>query len=65
MGGSKAGYEKYKQKMIEKLGSEEAFIEFLKQIRSKGGKKSTNRPFRDIPGLAKEAARKSHEKENV
>lgn len=26
------------------------------------GKKSTFRPFRDIPGLAAEAGRKSHEK---
>lgn len=35
--------------------------EFMRKIGSKGGKNSTSRPFRDKPGLAKAAGKKSWE----
>lgn len=44
-----------KQTMISRLGSEEAYKQFLRDIASKGGKNSTYRGFRDKEGLAKKA----------
>lgn len=44
-----------KQTMIDKLGSEEAYKQFLRDIASKGGKNSTYRGFRDKKDLAKKA----------
>jgi len=44
-----------KQTMINRLGSEEAYLAYMKQISSKGGKNSTYRGFRDKKDLAKSA----------
>jgi len=44
-----------KQTMIDKLGGEDQYRQFLKDIASKGGKNSTYRGFRDKKDLAKSA----------
>lgn len=40
----------------------EHYYKSFREIASRGGKNSPNRPFRDIPGLAKRAADKSAKK---
>lgn len=50
-------YALIKQKMIEKLGGEAKYKEYMAKLGSKGGKNSTNRPFRDVPGLASKAGK--------
>lgn len=40
-------YEKMRQTMIKKHGSEEAWKNWMKEIASKGAKSGNNRPFRN------------------
>lgn len=49
------GRKKTRQALIEKYGGEEGYKAEMRRRASIGGKNSTNRPFRDTPGLAKRA----------
>jgi len=54
--------EKRKATIIERHGSWEAYLQYQRELGSKGGKSPHSyRGFRDKPGLAQEAAKKSAE----
>lgn len=60
MSGTKAGFIKIRQKLIEKYGSEEAYREHFRTMGSLGGKngKGTLKGFAASPELASKAGRK-------
>lgn len=48
-------YERMRATMIDRFGSEDAWKDWMRQNARKGGRNTTNRPFRDKPGLASKA----------
>lgn len=57
MAGTKSGGAKFKARMIEKYGSEEAWLEYMRHIAQKGGSRPTTGGFAGNRELARRAGR--------
>lgn len=53
----KLRYDRMKATMIDKFGSVEAWKSWMRTNARKGGENTSNRPFRDKPGLASKAGK--------